>query len=149
MGSAGSKSVGFTSGLLVHADCRKRYGRPAPDCRRCIKSSRRLAEWLLHQQNEAEHKEFPEIFERLINDPKAILLTRFFITKKGYMGMGRFAEPGDEVCILFGGQAPFLLRETEGVLELIENCYVNGLISEEAMEEYEEFSHVKTTFRIS
>lgn len=65
------------------------------------------------------------------------------------MGLGDFVKPGDAVCILFGGQATFLLREAEsGMYEMIEDCYINGLMDGEAMKEYEEGKHVKTTFRI-
>ena len=38
---------------------------------------------------------------------------RFYLTKGGYMGIGpMIMRPGDEVCVLFGGRMPFILRPT-------------------------------------
>lgn len=36
---------------------------------------------------------------------------RFFLTQSGYMGIGpMMMRPGDEVCVLFGGRPPYILR---------------------------------------
>jgi hypothetical protein len=36
---------------------------------------------------------------------------RFYLTQSGYMGIGpMMMRPGDEVCVLFGGRAPYILR---------------------------------------
>jgi hypothetical protein len=46
----------------------------------------------------------------------AVAGRRFFISKNGYMGLAPSrAEVGDSVCILFGGQTPFILRKFPGV----------------------------------
>lgn len=59
-----------------------------------------------------------------------------FIAETGCMGLGRGVEPGDEVCILFGEQAPFLLREAEsGMFELIEDSYINSWMERGAIKE--------------
>lgn len=64
---------------------------------------------------------------------------RFFITDKGYVGLGPpNLKPGGEVCILFGGPTPFIIRSTgnqtvcrfgpKPCYELIGDCYVDGLM---------------------
>jgi hypothetical protein len=59
---------------------------------------------------------------------------RFFITEKGYVGLGPLdAQMGDEVFILQGGQVPFVLRrfEYQGDLScrnLVGDCYVHGIM---------------------
>ncbi|KAL5347944.1 hypothetical protein ACLOAV_007356 [Pseudogymnoascus australis] len=36
---------------------------------------------------------------------------RFYLTHNGYMGIGpQMMRPGDEVCVLYGGRLPFILR---------------------------------------
>jgi hypothetical protein len=59
----------------------------------------------------------------------------FFITEKGYIGIGP-AEmaPGHEVTVLMGGQVPFVLSKSGGDrYKLIGECYVHGFMKEEAL----------------
>ena len=85
-----------------------------------------LVLWFSHQQDQTQ---WPETFDACINTPESTVLKTFFTTQDGRMGLGNEVKPGNEVCILFGGQAPFLLREAEsGMFELIEDCYINGLM---------------------
>jgi len=65
---------------------------------------------------------------------------RFYITHAGYMGLcQRSAEPGDQVCILSGGQTPFVLRKIgEGgisypIYTLQGDCYLHGFMDGEAL----------------
>jgi hypothetical protein len=38
---------------------------------------------------------------------------RFYLTQSGYIGIGpMIMRPGDEVCVLFGGRPPYVLRPT-------------------------------------
>jgi hypothetical protein len=76
----------------------------------------------------------------------------FFITEKGYIGLGPTkTRPGDSVFILLGGQTPFILRPSgfhmirtrdsinlDGQLrfEMIGDCYTHGLMDGEAMQEW-------------
>jgi hypothetical protein len=61
---------------------------------------------------------------------------RFCITSKGYMALAPAeAVQGDLVCVLFGGQTPFILRPTRGNFHLVGACYVHGIMFGEAMEE--------------
>jgi hypothetical protein len=61
---------------------------------------------------------------------------RFFVTENGRIGLGPVgAEVGDEVCILFAGEAPFVLRNKTGSHRLIGECYVHGIMDGEAMDD--------------
>jgi hypothetical protein len=72
----------------------------------------------------------------------------FFITEKGFMGIGSpSVNAGDEVWVLFGGRVPFVLRrlkeepssvQDEGVHKglnflSIGDCYVHGIMNGEAV----------------
>jgi hypothetical protein len=62
-------------------------------------------------------------------------LRRFFVTHKGYMGLGpRSMQPGDEVFIFSGADVPFVLRKS--VLEehrLVGEAYVHGIMDGEVL----------------
>ena len=61
---------------------------------------------------------------------------RFSITSNGYMVLAPAgAEEGDLVCVLLGGQPPFILRIEDGHFYLVGACYVHGIMDGEAMEE--------------
>ena len=63
---------------------------------------------------------------------------RFFVTKKGYFGMGP-AElaGGDQVYVVAGGRVPLILRPLSGfhpnTFELVGDCYVHGVMDGEAV----------------
>jgi hypothetical protein len=66
---------------------------------------------------------------------------RFCITKNGYIGMvPPGTRPGDHVCILFGADTPFVIREArepDEVLtsyELVGDCYVHGMMDGEGLD---------------
>jgi hypothetical protein len=59
-----------------------------------------------------------------------------FVTAKGYLGMGReVVETGDLVCIFFGAETPFLLRQApcRQNFTFLGECYVHGIMDGEAM----------------
>ncbi|KAH8595305.1 hypothetical protein B0O99DRAFT_622573 [Bisporella sp. PMI_857] len=61
---------------------------------------------------------------------------KFFITQQGYIGRGPPSlQPGDQVCILFGGRVPFILRKDKEAEEfqLVGEAYVHGIMKGEAM----------------
>jgi hypothetical protein len=67
----------------------------------------------------------------------------FFITKKGYMGVGPpDTRPGDQVWVLYGGQVPFILRDTTRGANgeqlkkgtLVGDAYVHGVMDGEALQ---------------
>lgn len=88
----------------------------------------------------------PEIEETLRNSyaekfqPMVNLYTsgprRLFRTKKGYLGLG-FQEPqvGDNICVLQGGNVPFILRKIgeSSRFQVIGDCYVHGIMKGEVM----------------
>lgn len=68
---------------------------------------------------------------------------RFFVTKKGYIGIGPpNAQPGDQVWIFHGGNVPFITRKTEENnisdghhnMLLVGDAYVHGIMDGEAMQ---------------
>ncbi|KAF5720992.1 het-6OR heterokaryon incompatibility (het-6OR allele) [Fusarium mundagurra] len=67
---------------------------------------------------------------------------RFFITEKGYIGTGPCClEPGDSVCILFGGDTPYIVRTSSPSSDeylFLGNAYVHGIMEGEAITTWEE-----------
>jgi hypothetical protein len=61
---------------------------------------------------------------------------KVFCMRDGYIGVGDVTlESGDLVCVLFGGNVPFILREVMGKYQFIGECYVHGIMWGEALEE--------------
>ncbi|PMD31122.1 hypothetical protein L207DRAFT_385252, partial [Hyaloscypha variabilis F] len=59
---------------------------------------------------------------------------RFFITEKGYLGLGPgHMEVGDQVTVLFGGKTPFILRKFEDHFKLIGESYIHGIMEGEVI----------------
>lgn len=72
-------------------------------------------------------------------------LRRFFVTRKGYMGLGpRSMQPADEVFVFSGGDVPFILRQSgSGEHRLIGEVFVHGIMNGEVLEDTDlEFSKV-------
>ena len=74
---------------------------------------------------------------------------KMFVTESGAIGFCQdYAQERDQVCVLFGGDTPYILRPTGASgarfqYTLIEPCYVHGVIEGELVErikagEYEE-----------
>ncbi|KAE9366699.1 HET-domain-containing protein [Stipitochalara longipes BDJ] len=93
--------------------------------------------------------QIPE-YKRIIYDRAVQMATvqrKFFITRKGFMGIGPPAtSSGDRIVVLFGGDVPFLLREhvnstatgippeePNPLWKLIGDCYLHGIMDGEAM----------------
>jgi hypothetical protein len=63
---------------------------------------------------------------------------RLFITEKGYLGLGPSGtEIGNLVCILFGGDTPYILRRNIDHYNLIGECYLHGMMQGEAIGQME------------
>jgi hypothetical protein len=61
-----------------------------------------------------------------------------FISSHGHMGLvPDYAEPGDLICVLFGGAAPLVLREEGDNYILVGECYCHGIMDGEAMQDFE------------
>ncbi|KLP09506.1 related to HET-6OR heterokaryon incompatibility protein (het-6OR allele) [Fusarium fujikuroi] len=67
---------------------------------------------------------------------------KFFITEKGYLGTGPCClEAGDSVCILFGGDTPYIVRPNSPSSDkylFLGNTYVHGIMEGEAIATWEE-----------
>ncbi|EWG55784.1 hypothetical protein FVEG_13733 [Fusarium verticillioides 7600] len=67
---------------------------------------------------------------------------KFFITGKGYIGTGpRSLEPGDFVCILFGGDTPYIVRQRPSASDeylFLGTTYVHGIMEGEAITTWQE-----------
>jgi hypothetical protein len=59
----------------------------------------------------------------------------FTVTENGYAGwIPKRSKVGDRVCVLAGGQVPFILRELpDGLYQLIGECYIHGIMDGEAL----------------
>jgi len=59
------------------------------------------------------------------------------VTERGYLGLGQEgSQAGDVICILAGGETPFVLRQSpahEGRFQFLAECYVHGVMDGEAM----------------
>ncbi|ETS83914.1 hypothetical protein PFICI_05790 [Pestalotiopsis fici W106-1] len=59
---------------------------------------------------------------------------RFFTTEEGRVGVGpEFIKEGDSIVLLFGGQVPYIVRESEGKHRLIGECYIDGVMRGEVI----------------
>ena len=60
----------------------------------------------------------------------------FFLTEGGRMGQGHPSmEDGDVVCVLYGTDAPYILRPAEdGTFTIVGHCYVMGIMDGEALD---------------
>lgn len=98
-----------------------------------------MLEALAHgHSGEGEEDEGPRP-EPLFNDLVHVSCsgTRIMRTKRGFIGtVPRGTKKGDVVCVLYGGQTPFILRPSEsrpGMYRLIGDAYVHGLMQGEAL----------------
>ncbi|EXM17742.1 Heterokaryon incompatibility [Fusarium oxysporum f. sp. vasinfectum] len=55
-------------------------------------------------------------------------------TRKGYLALApQETKPGDLLCVLYGGQLPFVLRNSGSYFELIGEAYVHGIMDGESI----------------
>jgi Heterokaryon incompatibility protein (HET) len=70
----------------------------------------------------------------------------FFISCKGYMGMGPLAmDEGDMICVALGCNVPLVLRKEGDHYLLVGECFVWGLMDGEAMRD-KKLRHMVETF---
>lgn len=78
------------------------------------------------------------VLHKLMHSHRYTIRRKLAITEKGYIGLvPAETERGDLVCVLYGGQMPFILRAIEGSekYELIGEAYVHGIMDGEALRE--------------
>lgn len=76
---------------------------------------------------------------------------RLFVTAGGLMGVGpQTMRPGDVAVILYGGDAPFILRYHEDAndYEFIGECYIDGIMFGEAVQKHREEGREDVIFNI-
>jgi len=77
---------------------------------------------------------------------------KFCITEQGRLAMvSPYTKAGDLICVLFGGQMPFVLRSFSEInlCRLVGEWYVDGVMDGEALREHiEEGKYERSTFRI-
>ncbi|VUC31794.1 unnamed protein product [Clonostachys rosea] len=63
--------------------------------------------------------------------------TKFCVTESGRFGQIPLnSKPGDRICVLVGGEVPFVLRPTgSGTYTVLGECYVDGVMDGEALQE--------------
>ncbi|TRX93544.1 hypothetical protein FHL15_005516 [Xylaria flabelliformis] len=61
---------------------------------------------------------------------------RFSITEHGRFGhVPLNTQPGDRICVLLGGEVPFVIRPTgKGTYTLVGECYIDGIMDGETFE---------------
>jgi hypothetical protein len=58
-----------------------------------------------------------------------------FLASNGYVGLApAYAQKGDEICFLFGGNVPYVVRKRKGSYKFVGECYCFGVMHGEAME---------------
>jgi Heterokaryon incompatibility protein (HET) len=68
---------------------------------------------------------------------EACLNRRFFITDRGYFGLGpQNMQRNDVVSVLFGGRTPYVLRPWGASHLFLGECYVHGIMFSEGIEEH-------------
>ena len=81
----------------------------------------------------------PSIWEAISESIRTIIEDKdMFVTTRGYLGLGHEGSvAGDVVCVLTGGEVPFLLRqiatEEKRVFRFLSECYVHGVMDGEVM----------------
>jgi hypothetical protein len=74
---------------------------------------------------------------------------RFFVTKKGYLGIGPATmKEGDVCCVLFGATVPFILRKLDSQYLLVGECYIHGVMRGEALKRCQSGDLVEEEIRI-
>ena len=94
-----------------------------------------MLEALAHGQSEGGGPRPEPLFNDLVH--MSCNGTRIMRTSRGFIGtVPRNTKKGDVVCVLYGGQTPFILRPSDsrpGMFRLIGDGYVHGLMQGEAM----------------
>ncbi|KAI1455534.1 HET-domain-containing protein [Annulohypoxylon moriforme] len=80
---------------------------------------------------------------------RAVQGRRFFITKRGRMGLGPpEIQPNDNVAILKGCHVPLVLRQTGDYMIVVGEAYVSALMNGELVSELTEGRYGLTTFNL-
>jgi hypothetical protein len=90
--------------------------------------------WLGRSKAPTGAKYFAEPYEAAVH--RASHGRNFGISSRNYMLLVPNATiKGDLICVLLGGQTPFISRKIGGRFHLVGACYIHGIMSGEAMDE--------------
>ena len=74
------------------------------------------------------------MFYRDVNLHRRTVRSRLAVTEKWYIALApKETEVWDWVCVLYGGQLPFVIRGVERHFELIWEAYLHGIMDGEAL----------------
>jgi len=95
--------------------------------RRCVRGF--AVSWPIQDELDTEISFISGSILKMVLDSRG-----FFLSKQGYIGLARYeVREGDKICILHGGQVPFILRQ-EGRYHVFKGeCYIYGLMNGEGM----------------
>ena len=94
--------------------------------------------------------EFEDLFyPSFLKSVERVRKSCMFSTGKGYVGLGpKGVRKGDEICVLFGNDVPFVLRRVGQHHVVVGQCFVLGLMDGEAIEWKEQGKVSVTSFKI-
>lgn len=83
---------------------------------------------------EKSHEIPQEFFRRSLLLHRRTVRRCLATTRKGYLALApQETEQGDLLCVLYGGQLPFVLRKSNSYFELIGEAYVHGIMDGEVV----------------
>lgn len=111
-------------------------------------SSAKNTRFETEEQNSGEKKGLSDYSSLLAQLPDQNYITRagwlFFKSSKGYYGLARSQVlPGDQICILFGADVPFIIRPLGNEYLLIGEAYVHGLMHGELFQKTQAISEAE------
>lgn len=81
------------------------------------------------KQNRAEREITWKYWRTAAAFLKRLSCGRFFVTKRGYIGVGPpTTKLNDQICVFAGGGVPFVLDKKKRACSLIGECYVHGIM---------------------
>jgi hypothetical protein len=123
-----------------HADALYWFAQHVPKLLPSVSLFQRLR-WSITQRPDSGR--FHETFVRACVD------RRFFVTRRGLMGIGLDAlKEGEVIAILFSGKVPYVLRALETGYKFVGECYVPGLMDEEAVRTWKADGNKKVLFKL-
>ncbi|KAI0551286.1 heterokaryon incompatibility protein-domain-containing protein [Xylaria curta] len=91
-----------------------------------------------HEDNDGRHSSSFLNYSVTIDESIMALAAwlKFCVTENGRFGhVPLNTQPGDRICVLLGGEVPFIIRPTgKGTYTLIGECYVDGIMDGETFE---------------
>lgn len=100
----------------------------------------RYMAWAIHcaAKDDGEHSEIlpGELATTYESIGRLTVTTKFCVTTNGRFGLlPPTSQPGDSICVLLGGEVPFVIRPTgSGTYTLVGECYIDDAMDGQAFE---------------